>query len=248
MNLKKFFEFNEEDLEPIKSFKLKDDLCDKVWETDDKMFPEIRQDLIKISEDFYETADVDAEIKDIILTGSLSNYNWSEKYSDFDLHIVVELKEAGDDVDMVKKVADQAKNIWNRDHDIQIEGYDVEVYIQDKNEPHIANGVYSVLNDKWNKKPSKIDFELNEQEIEKKGKSFMSKIDTIEEGVEDMEYEKFVEKIGKVWDKIKDLRKVSLKEEGEFGLGNLVFKLLRRNGYIEKIIDLKRDSYDNQFS
>jgi hypothetical protein len=48
-------------------------------------------------------------------------------------------------------------------------------------------------------------------------------------------------------EKVKDLRKVSLKEEGEFGVGNLVFKLLRRNGYIGKIIGLKRDSYDNKF-
>ena len=30
-------------------------------------------------------------------------------------------------------------------------------------------------------------------------------------------------------------------------LGNLVFKLLRRNGYIEKIMDMKRKLYDNQF-
>ena len=248
MSLKKFFEFKEEDLEPIKSFKLQDNLNDKVWETDDKMFPEIRKNLIQIAEDFYETADIDTEIIDIILTGSLSNYNWSSKYSDFDVHIVVELKKAGDDVDMVKKVADQAKNIWNRDHDIEIEGYDVEVYIQDVNEPHIANGVYSILNDKWNKKPSKIDFEVDEKEIEKKGKSLMSLVDIVEKDVDDMEYEKFKDKISKVWDKIKDLRKVSLKEEGEFGVGNLVFKLLRRNGYIEKIIDLKRDSYDKQFN
>jgi hypothetical protein len=30
-------------------------------------------------------------------------------------------------------------------------------------------------------------------------------------------------------------------------MGNLVFKFLRRNGYVGKIIDLKRKSYDNQF-
>ena len=36
-------------------------------------------------------------------------------------------------------------------------------------------------------------------------------------------------------------------KSGELSIGNLVFKLLRRNGYIEKIMDLKRKSYDKQF-
>ena len=35
--------------------------------------------------------------------------------------------------------------------------------------------------------------------------------------------------------------------DGELSLGNLVFKLLRRNGYIEKIMKLKKKSYDKQF-
>jgi len=246
MRFRKFLEFKQEDLDPIKSFKIQDNLNDKVWEND-KMIPEIRKDLIKISRDFYETVGIEAEIKDIILTGSLSNYNWSSKYSDFDVHIVITLSDVDKNVELVKKLVDQAKNIWNRDHDIEIEGFDVEVYIQDAKEEHTSNGVYSILKDKWNKKPSKIDIEIDYKEIERKGSSIMSMIDILEEESEDTEYEKFKEKITKVWEKVKDLRKRSLKEEGEFGIGNLVFKLLRRNGYIGKVISLKRDSYDNQF-
>ena len=247
MNLHKFFEFKEKDLDPIESFKLQDDLNKKVWEEGDTMITDIRKDLMKIAKDFFESVDISAEIKDIILTGSLSNYNWSEKYSDFDLHILIDLKEVDDNVELVKKVVDQAKNIWNRDHDIQIEGYDVEVYIQDIKEEHTANGVYSILKNKWKKKPSKSDYEIDSKEIERKGKSIMSLIDVLEDEVKDSDYEKFKEKLQKVWEKIKNLRKRSLKEEGELGVGNLVFKLLRRNGYIGKIIDMKRDSYDNQF-
>ena len=36
-------------------------------------------------------------------------------------------------------------------------------------------------------------------------------------------------------------------ESGEFSTGNLVFKLLRRNGYVEKVMDMKNKSYDQQF-
>lgn len=247
MTLKKFFEFKQEDLDPIESFKLQDDLNDKVWNEDQKMITEIREQLMEIANDFYEGTELGGEVDDIILTGSLANYNWSAKYSDFDVHILVDFKKINNDVELVKKAADGAKNAWNRSHDIEIEGYEVEVYIQDTHEPHISNGVYSILNNKWNKKPSKVEFELDEADIERKGTSIMSKIDDLETQVDELEYDTFIEKIQKVWEKVKDLRKVSLKEEGEFGVGNLVFKLLRRNGYIGKIIDLKKDSYDNKF-
>ena len=46
-----------------------------------------------------------------------------------------------------------------------------------------------------------------------------------------------------MWDKIKNYRKSGLESEGgEFSIGNLVFKLLRRNGYIEKMIELKGEA------
>jgi len=74
-------------------------------------------------------------------------------------------------------------------------------------------------------------------------------VDGLEEEVDEDKYEKFHEKLNKVWDKIKNYRKSGLEEEGgELSLGNLVFKLLRRNGYIEKIMKLKRKSYDKQFN
>jgi hypothetical protein len=84
MRLNKYFEFVQDDFEPIKSFYLKDELSPKVWDGN-KIKQDIREQLLTVSQDFYNTTDLDAEIKDIILTGSLANYNWSNKYSDFDL-------------------------------------------------------------------------------------------------------------------------------------------------------------------
>lgn len=76
----------------------------------------------------------------------------------------------------------------------------------------------------------------------------MDKVDDIEEQVDEDKYESFKEKIDKVWKKIKDLRKSGLESEsGEYSIGNLVFKLLRRNGYIGKIMELKKYAYDKQF-
>jgi hypothetical protein len=247
MRVNKYFEFVQGDLEPIKSFYIKDELNPKLWDNFE-LDGEVREQLIKIAQDFYESTELKADVKDIILTGSLSNYNWSEKYSDYDLHILIDFNDVDDNVELVKKFADAAKKNWNDEHDIKIKGYEVEVYIQDIDEPHKSSGVFSLLNNKWNVKPEKVEFEPDEEALKEKSKSVMMAVDGLEEELDEDKYEKFNDKLNKVWDKIKNYRKSGLAEEGgELSLGNLVFKLLRRNGYIEKIMNLKRKSYDKQF-
>jgi hypothetical protein len=204
--------------------------------------------LLKIAEDFYNSTDLETDVEDIVLTGSLANYNWSEKYSDYDLHILIDFTKVNDVVDLVKKYVDSAKSIWNKEHDIKIKGYEVEVYIQDISEPHKSTGVFSLLNNKWNVKPEEFDFEPDEDMIAEKGKSVMMMVDELEEQVDEDKYDAYVEKVQKVWDKVKNYRKSGLESEGgELSIGNLVFKFLRRNNYITKIMDMKKRAYDNQF-
>lgn len=247
MKLVKYFEFNQQDLEASKSFRVKDELNPKIWD-DFKIDDEVREELLKIAQDFYDSTGLEADVEDIVLTGSLANYNWSEKYSDYDLHILIDFTNVNDAVDLVKKYVDSAKSVWNKEHDIKIKGYEVEVYIQDISEPHKSTGVFSLLNNKWNIKPEQFDFEPDEDMIAEKGKSVMMVVDELEEQVDEDKYDAFNEKVQKVWDKVKNYRKSGLESEGgELSMGNLVFKFLRRNGYVGKIIELKRKSYDNQF-
>ena len=247
MKLVKYFEFNQQDLEASKSFRVKDELNPKIWD-DFKIDDEVREDLLKIAEDFYASTGLEADVEDIVLTGSLANYNWSEKYSDYDLHILIDFTKVNDAIELVKKYVDSAKSVWNKEHDIKIKGYEVEVYIQDISEPHKSTGVFSLLNNKWNVKPEEFDFEPDEDMIAEKGKSVMMMVDELEEQVDEDKYDAFIEKVQKVWERVKNYRKSGLESEGgELSMGNLVFKFLRRNGYVGKIIDLKRKSYDNQF-
>lgn len=246
MKLNKFYEFVQSDFEPIKSFYIKDELNPKVW-NGNNIDPEIRENLLKIAEDFYKSTDLDVEVKDIILTGSLANYNWSEKYSDYDLHILIDFDDVDDNVELVKKYVDSAKKNWNDEHDIKVKGYEVEVYIQDIDEPHKSTGIFSLLKDKWNVRPEKVEFEPDEESLREKSKSIMMMVDDLESQIDEDKYDNFNEKLTKVWDKVKKFRKSGLEESGELSLGNLIFKLLRRNGYIGKIIDMKRESYDKQF-
>ena len=243
MHLKKFLEFNQSDLAPVKSFKIKNNLDTKVW-NDMEIKKDIKKDLLKIARDFYRPLELDAKIEDIILTGSLANYNWDKKYSDFDLHILIDFKKVNKDIELVKKMVDNARSVWNDRHDIKIEGYDVEVYIQDVNEPHVSTGIYSLMNDKWVEEPEQKEIDIDEDEILKVAKPIMQEIDDLDKSKK--EYKDFIKDLEKTWEKIKSERKKGLKS-GEFGTGNLVFKLLRRNGYIEKIVNMKITSYDKQF-
>ena len=252
MEIRKYFEFVKSDFDAIKSFYIKDELSQKVWD-DFKLKDEIKEQLITIGQDFFEKIEIEVDVKDIVFCGSLCNYNWSENYSDFDLHIIIDFNDVNEDYELVEKLCDYAKKMWNSQHDIKIKGYDVEIAIQDENDLSETlkttrmGGVYSLLNNKWIKKPTKVEFEPDENLIKEKSKTLMMKIDDIEES-DNIDYDDLKEKTESVWKKIKDFRKSGLESEsGEFSIGNLVFKLLRRNGYISKIMEIKKDSYDKQF-
>ena len=76
--------------EIVKSFEIRTSLSEDIFENKDgefSMHDEIRNRLVEVTQKFMDFLDIEFFIHDIILTGSLSNYNWS-KYSDVDLHIL----------------------------------------------------------------------------------------------------------------------------------------------------------------
>jgi len=192
------------------------------------------------------------EIKDIILTGSLANYNYTE-YSDFDIHIIIDYKDVNKDVELVKMAVDNKRLIWNIKHNITIKGYDVELYIQDITEKHNASGIYSLMSDEWIKEPKYNDPKINEIEVDDKTEKYIELINKLIElsnnkniNMDDLDtYFNYAKKLK---EKIHNGRKDGLDtKEGEFSIGNLVFKELRNNGYFGKLIDLINLLYDKQF-
>ena len=253
MKMERFLEFKRGTFTPIKSFKIQKELNEKLWDNFE-LDADVRRQLLQIGQDFYAGTEIKVEVKDIVLCGSLCNYNWSEKYSDYDLHITIDFDQVDEDYELVEKLCDYAKKVWNEQHDIKIRKYEVEVCIQDHDVMYEEikagkmGGVYSLLNKKWVKKPIKFDFKPDERMIKEKSKNIISGIDDIIDESGQKDYDDLEPRIKKVWTKIKNYRKSGLESEsGEFSIGNLVFKLLRRNGYISKVMDLKRKLYDKQF-
>ena len=232
----------------IKSFKSKDILSNQIFEEDKGKFmmrDDIKTALLKIGDDFIESLGVEFFIHDIVLTGSLANYNWSN-FSDVDLHIVIDYKESKYNSEILKEFFDAKKNIWNEKHDIVIKGYDVELYVQDVNEEHVSSGVYSILHNKWIIEPEQKNPNIDDRMILQKGEEYMKKIDNIigkvVKGVD------VLNDIENIRTKIKSFRQSGLDSGGEYSYENLTFKLLRRNGYIGKLLKLKITLTDKKLS
>ncbi len=232
----------------LPSLGVKEDLDRDIWDEKDQLKPEIREKLLEISNDFWESQDLDSvEIKDIIFTGSLANYNWS-KFSDVDLHIVIDYTDVNNDAEMVRKYFNFIKSAWNRDHDIRIKDYEVEMYVQDYLEPHIATGIYSIKDNKWVKKPNKFKPEIDYKCVTTKANCLMDEIDEIERDFNDENYREAFEKTEFLKEKIRNMRKSGLETGGAFSVENLAFKVLRRNESLKKLNDLKLMSYDKMKS
>jgi len=219
------------------------ELNQNIWE-DEKLKAEIQKSLKKIADDFYSFLKIETPIEGVWFTGSLANYNWSN-FSDVDLHVLVDYKKINKDLEFVTEYLDAKKDNWNNLHNIKIKGFDVELYAQDINEEHRSTGVYDVLKNEWIRKPSKESPSINKKSIKSKIKSFVDKIEKIE-SIKD--YEEAQEKGKSLKNKIKKMRKSGLEKSGEFSEENLVFKYLRNNGYIARLFDKMRDSYDKSVS
>ena len=230
----------------LKSFDVNDELEPTIWQ-DDKLNPEVRENLLKIAKDFLTDLPFDIEPEDITLTGSLANYNWS-KYSDIDLHIVVPFSKIDENIELVRQFFRNLQANWNAKHDIRMMDYEVEIYFQDSEEPHISTGLYSILNDEWLTKPKKENISLDYANMEKKARDISERISKIEKMMDDEDLDTVLDAIDRLRAKIRNMRKTGLESTGEYSVENLAFKVLRRSKELDRLADLKAKAYDEALS
>ena len=238
----------------LNSFHLKDELNPKIWKSsgnDEKtMNPKVRTHLLDIVYDFIESLDVDIIVSDIIMTGSLANYNWSN-YSDVDIHIIADYQQFPKNTqELYSDLFHLKKTVYGLKHKITIFGYDVELYVEDESirKEVQSAGRYSVLMDEWVVVPSKESVDIKISEIREKAQKWMSIIDGVEENIQDEDIETAKKLIKKYTTKIRKFRECGLEKDGEYSDENLVFKILRRNGYLEKIKEMKDKLIDKKLS
>ena len=224
----------------------KNTLNPKIW-TDMEIDPEAQSQLKAIAEDILKNIEIPADIKDIVITGSTASYNW-HKFSDIDLHILLDFKEIDENFELVKRMLDQTRINWNKTHNIFIRGHEVELYFQDINEPHKAAGIWSILKEEWIADPVKLNPDLDLRTAEKKAEAIVKSIDHAVESFEKGDNIDAYEYATKIKKKIANMRKSGLDKEGIYSPENLAFKMLRNANYLEKLSDIKITSYDRMMS
>ena len=215
------------------------------------MKSQVRLKLMDIADEFWDGMGIDwVKPKDYIVRGSLANYNWSE-YSDIDLHLVVDFKKVYKKTEFVKSHFDALKNQWNKKHEqLKIYGYPVELYVEDIDEENESAGTYSLFKNEWISKPSKLksDAVRDKGIIRKFAADLMTRIDRLEEMLKeakDQKRKEFVfKRAKKLFKQMRFLRKKGLKENGEMSDGNIIWKICKRMGYIQKLNDVIDSSYD----
>jgi hypothetical protein len=220
--------------------KFNDKLNPKLWGSDEHLHPQIREQLLRIAEDFAEFLGVsNFEIKDITVSGSNAAYTYTDN-SDIDLHLVVDLPKA-DASEVYRELFDAKKYQYNDQHNITIGGYDVELYVQNANQPHISQGIYSVLNNDWVSVPRRARPTVDDISTRSKYETLSQQID---QAIESKDYEMITALVNK----IKKMRQTGLEQHGEFGPENIAFKMLRSQGAIERLYAARNAAKDELLS
>ena len=233
----------------LSSFKKQDELAPKIW-YGRKLNSKVRLKLLDIADDFWDFANINwVKRSGILLTGSICGKNWS-KYSDIDLHIVVDFSKVDERTDFVQEYFNLKKNEWNNSHkNLKIYGFPVELYVEDINADTTSSNKYDLEKNDWVKENDEaISIGLNKYSIKSKSANIMTKIDDLQDECDSTDDEAKLRDIGKrakkLYRKIKRMRKFGLNRSGEGDSLNIVYKVLRRSGHLEKLWDLSSTLYD----
>jgi len=219
-------------------------LPEDLWTRNQQLKPEIAQAALRIANEYFEDLKLDpnVRIKDITLTGSLASYSWSD-VSDFDLHILIDFNQLSNR-ELFEDYLRQKSRVWNMIHKILLKGFEVEIYIQDANEPHHSAGIYSLMTNRWLKRPTSTRVNIDYQTVKEKAAKIMDEIDDAYDMFAEKDFLQAKQSSDAIMERIKRYRKAGLESGGIYSVENLVFKVLRRNDYLEKLNNIRTDSYD----
>jgi hypothetical protein len=201
--------------------------------------PEVRRALIKTAVDFKQFVGIPFEVEDIVITGSQASYFYN-KYSDLDLHLIVDYSDIDCDTEL-EELFDTKRLLYNTKTNIKIRGIDVELYVENKQLP--AKGAsWSLKDNQWIIEPNPAEsIEIDTTEIDRMYRVWRKIILFIIRS-------KDVDSAKKLLDLLRKYRKLGLKQTGEYGVANLVYKTLRNEKVLEKLSNFLEQARDQDLS
>lgn len=217
-----------------------DTLNPNLWTSDNELKPEVKEKILDVVDYFVamlKEDEVDLVINDVVILGSNANYNYNED-SDIDVHIIANTEETKCP-DLEYKLLQAYKTMFNYKHDVEIKGHEIELYVEE-NEVHAkSNGIYSLYEDKWLKVPKKE--QVPNVDINDELNKWLTKFFNVEDNPT-------LDNVNDFLDDIYKLRQTSIEQDGEYGVGNLIFKKLRGFGFIDELKNLLVKLEDKKMS
>lgn len=198
-----------------------------IWNDDMTLKDGVVGAINNIVSQFVDDLEIPIDIVDVRIVGSNASYNYNA-HSDIDIHLVVSTDTLPYSKEALKLIYKAARNKFNKYYSIKIKGLPIELSIEDLNSNVCSNGVYSITNNMWIKRPVLI-------------------TRTVQDVTTTESYTKLVDRIKSILDnptseKVKDMinnlylvRKNSILVDGEYGQGNLIFKAIRNSGLLDAL-------------
>ena len=202
-----------------------DELNPKLWK-DGHLKPEVSLALVKIAQDFKKYIGVPFKVLDIVIAGGNANYTYTA-HSDIDLHLIADYDSVKCDREAAE-LFDSKRLLYKQDHNINIYGIPVELYVEDSRHPAVSSS-YSIVKDEWERRPVPNIPDYNEEELEKMIKVWRTVIQHATKTGE-------LSACRSALKLLRAYRKLGLKTPaGEFSIPNLVYKSLRNDETIKGI-------------
>ncbi len=203
--------------------------------------PEVAQKLELLADVFQKTLVMPFERKDLLLVGSMASHNYG-KASDIDLHLVTDFGKYGVDERFLTDYFHSKRDMFNYTNSFTIYGHPVEVSVENLANPSRSKGKYSIMRGEWLQK-SVYDENFVVPDI-----SNSEKYLSLKKSLDECLAANDMKRITPIFQELYALRDAGLDNGGEFSQGNLIFKKLRNEGYLKKMIDLSYNTLNGLIS
>lgn len=200
-----------------------------------KLKPEVRSQMLKIADAWAEFVDIPkSAIERVDFVGSSAGYLYHED-SDADIHLILDMSKISKCEGLLRDYLRAQKKVWENQYGksgITLNGVPAEVYGEDIEDPRPRlQARYDVTNNEWINEadPEQIP-NIKDIEIQTKAEIWEDRVeDAIEDGIEN------IETLNRLKERILNLRKLSMDRGDEYGETNLVYKIVRANGALDRL-------------
>lgn len=222
------------------SIEVHNKLNPRIW-VDEQLRDEVREKLQEIVEEFIlelKENNIPINVLDAHIVGSNASYNYTRD-SDLDVHIIASFDDVTCDSYILNILYNYFKSYFNDKYDISIHGVPVELYVEDVKSNTVSNGIYSLFNNKWIKFPEPID--VPDVDISDDIKQYENMYHSAVDHNDAMEASQLI-------DDLYLLRRNSINTDGEYGIGNLIFKEFRNRGWLDNLKEVAAEGKSKQLS